>query len=50
MSEWCQHDFQIIDPNKRLEECLKCKKIRSFPYYPYTFGEEIKKEKRREKD
>ena len=42
---WCEHDFQITYPFKRLEQCVKCKKIRSFPYYPYTYGEEIKEVK-----
>lgn len=43
---WCKHSWQIINPNKRLEQCIKCKKIRSFPRYPYSFGEEIEVEKK----
>lgn len=42
---YCDHDYQIIDPEKRLEQCIHCKFIRSFPRYPYTLGEEIEHEK-----
>lgn len=43
---YCKHDYQIIDPKKRLEECIKCHKVRSFPRYPYTLREIIKEEKK----
>lgn len=46
---WCKHNWQIIDPKKRLEQCIHCKKIRSFPYYPYSFAEEIEVEKLKKK-
>ena len=48
---YCDHNWQIIIPSKRLEQCIHCSKIRSFPFYPYSLGEIIKEEKKqREKD
>ena len=42
---WCKHDYQIVFPKERLEQCIHCSKIRSFPHYPYTLGEHIKEDK-----